>query len=182
LLDQGKGWHVLIANHRHNSGFTLIELMITIALLGILSFFAIPSYRTWIQNTQIRGGAEAILNGIQLARAEAVQRNTNTQFVLGSKADWTVQTASGTAIQTRTSQDGSPNVTVAVTPAGATTITFNAFGRVQNANAINRIDVDSSVLSAADSREMRITIGAGGNIRMCDPNLTVSSPNDPRAC
>lgn len=173
---------MLTSIHKREPGFTLIELMIAIAVIGISLTFAIPAYRTWIQNTQIRNGAEAILNGIQLARGEAVQRNTNIQFVLGNKADWTVQTEAGTAIQNRTSQDGSPNITVTVTPVGATTITFNAFGRVQNLNAITRIDVDSSILDADTSREMRVTIGSGGSIRMCDPNLTTSSPNDPRAC
>jgi type IV fimbrial biogenesis protein FimT len=52
------------------AGFSLIEMMIVVAILGITASVAIPSYRTWIQNTKVRTGAESIMNGIQKARSE----------------------------------------------------------------------------------------------------------------
>jgi len=42
-----------------------------------------------------------------------------------------------------------------------------------------QVDFDSSVLAAAESQELRVTIGFGGNVRMCDPNASAPSP---RAC
>lgn len=61
-------------------GMSLIELMVGIAIIGILLALAAPSFRSWTQNTKIRGTAEAILNGLQLAKAEAVRRNTLIRF------------------------------------------------------------------------------------------------------
>ncbi|MGH8743100.1 MAG: GspH/FimT family pseudopilin [Burkholderiales bacterium] len=65
-------------------GFTLIELMITVTVIGVLLVAGYPEMSTWLQNTKIRSYAETISNGIQLARAEAVRRNTQVQFVLTS--------------------------------------------------------------------------------------------------
>jgi type IV fimbrial biogenesis protein FimT len=45
---------------------------------------------------------------------------------------------------------------------------------------LTQIDIDSAVMAAANSRDMRILIGTGGQIRMCDPN--VAEATDPRAC
>ena len=67
-------------------GFSLIEMMIAVVIVGLLLMAGVPAYTTWIQNLQIRTGAEAILNGMQLARAEAVRRNTNVRFVLDRKS------------------------------------------------------------------------------------------------
>lgn len=68
---------------RHQQrGMSLVELAIGLAIVGILLALAAPSYSTWIQNTKIRTTAEAILNGVQLARAEAVRRNTQIRFYL----------------------------------------------------------------------------------------------------
>ncbi len=166
-------------------GVSLIELMIGLVILGILLMVGLPSYSAWIQNTQIRTAAESILNGMQLARAEAVRRNANVQLVFGAASSWTVSVPGGAQIQTRTSDEGSKNVTVAMTPAGATTVTFNALGKVvANADASASItqvavDVPVAILSAAESRDLRIVVSAGGNIRMCDPN--VAAP-DSRSC
>ena len=63
-------------------GFSLIELMITLAVLGMLLAIGLPNMGTWLQNTQIRNAAESINSGLQFARAEAVKRNTTVRFQL----------------------------------------------------------------------------------------------------
>ena len=175
-------------------GFTLVELMIAVAVLSILLSVGVPSLKAWILNTKIRTTAEAMQNGLQLARAEAVRRNERVRFVISGGTGWIVQTDAGTAIQTRPSGEGSSNVAVAVTPNGATTVTFNSFGQsVFNTDAsasITQLNIDAptAVLSAAESRELRIqvssspaaTVLGGGQIRMCDPYFTTAG--DPRAC
>jgi len=60
-----------------NRGFSLIELMVTITIVVLLILMALPSYSQWLTNTRIRNAAESIHNGLQFARNEAVQRNTN---------------------------------------------------------------------------------------------------------
>jgi len=61
-------------------GFSLIELMITLVVLGLLITLGAPSISEWLQNQQIRAAAEATLNGLQVARSEAVARNTSVSF------------------------------------------------------------------------------------------------------
>jgi len=68
------------AHHRH--GFTLVELMITIALLAILMTLAAPSFGAWIRNTQVRTMSETMANGLRLAQSEAVRRNRQVVFFL----------------------------------------------------------------------------------------------------
>jgi type IV fimbrial biogenesis protein FimT len=76
-------------------GFSLVELVVAIGIVGVLLALAAPSYRAWTQNTRIRGTTDAILNGLQLAKAEAVRRNTVIRFQLTSTLDDTC--ALGTA-------------------------------------------------------------------------------------
>ncbi len=168
-------------------GVTLVEMLIGIAILGILMAVGLPSYTAWIQNSQIRTAAESVLNGMQLARNEAVRRNANVQLVLGAQSSWTISVPSTAAqIQTRNYGAGSNNVTVVATPGAATTITFNSLGRVvANADAsatITQLDfnVPTTILAATASRNLRILVGAGGNVRMCDPKVTDVA--DPRFC
>ena len=69
-------------SHPPQRGFTLVELMIGIALLAIILAIGGPSFATWLQNTQIRNMSEAVKDGLQLARAEAVRRNARVRFQL----------------------------------------------------------------------------------------------------
>ena len=163
-------------------GFTLIEVAITLVVLGVLISLGLPSFTTWINNTKIRTAAESMLNGVQLARAEAVRQNQTMVFILGASGNWTVQTQAGSVIQQRPANEGSSNTTLTITPSGATEITFNGLGRViANGDAsasISSITVGSTILSSSQARNMTINIGLG-SVRMCDP--LVSQP-DPRAC
>jgi type IV fimbrial biogenesis protein FimT len=165
------------------NGFGLIELMIAVAILGIVLAFAIPSYKEWIENTKIRSIAESILNGVQRARAEAVTNNTAAVFTL-SNNNWTVGcvTASvncAAVIDQYTADSTSGNVTATPDPISKTTVTFTPLGVIRDpvTNSFNLVDVASSV---AGTRPMRVEIGLGGSARLCDPAFAIA--DTPRGC
>ncbi len=167
-----------------SAGFTLIELMVAIAILAILLFIALPNFAVWMQNTQIRTAGEAILNGMQLARAEAIRRNVNVELRMNASSGWTARVpTTDELIQSRVAGEGSAASAVTIAPAGATTITFNGFGSITANNdgtpAITEIKIDSPSIAAADSRELCVLVRAGGTIRMCDPQVAVT---DTRSC
>ncbi len=166
------------------SGFTLVEMMIAIAIFALLVLAALPEVRTWVQNTQIRTAGEGILNGLQLARTEAVRRNTDMELEMIGVSGWNAKVASsGLVVQSRPSGEGSGNAVLVVKPDGATKVTFNGLGRlVANGDAspsITEIKIDSTAISAASTRELCLTVSSGGAVRMCDPQVAAG---DTRAC
>ena len=50
---------------RRDRGFTLIELMIALVLLGVIVMLALPSFTLMMHNMRLRNSAEAILTGLQ---------------------------------------------------------------------------------------------------------------------
>lgn len=162
-------------------GFSLVELMVTVAVLSLLMVLAVPSFTEWIQNSRIRTAAESVQNGVQLARAEAVRRNARVEFALvGTSGGWVVRFAGGGAtIQARSGSEGAGGVVLSTVPEDATSVAFDGLGRSDNTLTAINVDVPTSALPAAQSRDLRITIGTGG-VRMCDPN--VSDSRDPRKC
>ena len=68
---------------RHR-GFTLIELMITVALVGVLLAAVIPNMRTFLRNDQLSGGVNDMLHSIQVARTEAIKRQNGNVVVCGT--------------------------------------------------------------------------------------------------
>ena len=67
-----------------HSGFSLVELIIGLAILALLMALGMPQYATFIANSRLRATAESINNGLNLARAEAVKSNTRAELVLTS--------------------------------------------------------------------------------------------------
>ena len=55
-------------------GFTLIELMVTVAVVGVMLGVVVPNMRTFLRNNQLSGGVNDILRSIQVARTEAIKR------------------------------------------------------------------------------------------------------------
>ena len=172
--------------NRKDRGFTLIELLVGLAIVSILIVSALPSYSAWIQNAKIRNAAESVQNGLQLARSEAVLRNTSVQLAFGTDTQWTVSVVAPVqTIQSRPAEQGSLGVLATRTP-GSSTLTFNSLGRVvANADgsaSFSQVDLDMSdiMVPANLRRPLRVTISAAGRVRMCDPSITDTA--DTRAC
>ncbi len=68
------------ATRRHERGFTLIELMITLAVAGILMVIAIPSFKKITLKNRLSTTANQFVDALNTARMEAVKRNDYAQF------------------------------------------------------------------------------------------------------
>src|SRR5690349_17625503 len=62
------------ARMRSNAGFTLAELMLALAVAGILTALAVPNMRVFIQNNRLSGASNDLLRSFQVARSEAIKR------------------------------------------------------------------------------------------------------------
>lgn len=71
------------------TGFTLVELMITIAVLAVLAAIALPSFQSTLERRQLVGAADNLFSDLQYARSEAIKRNKTIRFQVGETgADW----------------------------------------------------------------------------------------------
>lgn len=86
-----------------NRGFTLVELVVTLAIFGIMLAIALPSFLSYLPTMRLKGAARDISSTLQSARMEAVSRNTNcnVSFDINNKS----YTVSCTDITTTLSTD-----------------------------------------------------------------------------
>ena len=178
------------------AGMTIIELLIGFVLVGFLLSLGVPSFSGWLQNVQVRNAAETIFNGLQLARANAVQRNKSVTFTMnGPDSGWsvTINTPSSVAgvletatVQSRRATEGTPNARVSVLAPAAlpVAISFDGLGKTNLAQQMT-IQVTNPtggtcVSAGGNMRCLNVTVAVGGQIKMCDPQ--VSTAGDSRKC
>ena len=61
--------------HNKQAGFTLIELMIIIAIMGIFAGIAIPNYLAYLPKSRLNGAARQVMGDLMAARMQAVSQN-----------------------------------------------------------------------------------------------------------
>jgi type IV fimbrial biogenesis protein FimT len=112
-------------------GFTLIELFIAMAVAAILATLAAPSFVEYLAAARIRNASYDVVDGLQMARSEAIKRNTAIDMVRTNASSWTggwkVQVPGAPATVLRT-QDAYGKVAISDS-ANISTVTFGNDGR-----------------------------------------------------
>ena len=69
-------------------GFTLVEAMISVALIGILSAVVLPGFRGFTETARLNATANNVFTAMQQAKTTAIQRNETTQLVMQDSGKW----------------------------------------------------------------------------------------------
>ncbi len=72
---------------RKESGFTLMELMVTIAIILIMASIAVPSFLSWLPKQRLRTAVTDLVADIQLIKLQAIKENRNWTIVFDTATD-----------------------------------------------------------------------------------------------
>jgi len=183
-------------------GFTLVEMLVALTIFGLLLATSAPAFSTWVKNARIRTAAQQLQDGIRLAHAEASRRSRQTVFSLtndvpglnsaavANGSNWAVHTVPLLGSETREFIQGAriADQTAGVTITGPAALCFNSAGRRQVTNATPGVSGADCTTNAATAqlaynvtssgtgtRQLRVTVALGGQVRICDADRTLSA-------
>ncbi|MGI2195237.1 GspH/FimT family pseudopilin [Shewanella baltica] len=105
-----------------NQGLTLVELMVTVAIIGILGSLALPSYRDVMAREQLTAAANELVSSYKFARSEAIKRSTSITLTATEAGLWVIKDSDDNELKVFTP----PTRGVAVT--GLASISISATG------------------------------------------------------
>jgi prepilin-type N-terminal cleavage/methylation domain-containing protein len=159
-------------------GFTLIEMMTVIAILGILLAMAVPSFNTYFEKYRTRRAAETVAAFLVNAKSEAIKRNANVRAIFKITAGgtpWCVGLTTASTCDCTTAGscqiDSADRVvssadfskTVMASPDNDDMFSFSHQRGTVNADTV-QIESDNNGYT------MRVVVSAVGRIRLCSPS------------
>lgn len=124
---------------RISAGFTLIELMVVVAMVAILAAVATPSFREFVEAQRMRDTAFGLVSDLSLARSEAIKRGGNVALEPVADDDWAqgwnvVVEVDG--VDEVLSAQRAPGGGVELDPRGTTNVVFDRNGRSTTAGTV----------------------------------------------
>lgn len=171
------------------NGFTLIELMVTVALVAILLAVAVPNFTAYQRNAELTAFSNTLLAGINAARGEAMKRGRYAMVVPSDGVNWSSGLVVFIDVDRSQSYSVSSDITILIkeppppyldisgngsTTGSAPYIMYDASGYSKLKSGafgastfeIKRNDVTGSELL---TQTRRIKIAATGRVRVCTP-------------
>jgi len=155
-------------NRQKNTGMTLIEVMVVVAIIGIIVAIAAPSFSTMLEKQRIKGAAEAVLADLRWARAESIKRNVRVRVTFATGSNWSytintfpaLTTSDGVLPKTVNGSDF-PSTTLE-TASFAGRVAYTTFDPIRGTNLNNgTVTISSNNFSAS------VIISTLGRVRIC---------------
>lgn len=138
------------------TGFSLIELLIVVTILGILAVIGTPNLQFLIANYRLKTAASDLHTTLVLTRSEAVKRNNSVTITPASASDWSLGWTVQIGSEIISTQDPYQNLnfsprTAAYGSKTVNSVTFNGTGRENSTDGVAFV-ITSSSLSTLPAR------------------------------
>lgn len=152
---------------RKDQGFTLIELMIVVAIVGVLTSVALPAFTSFVAGQRIKTASFDLMSMMIFARSEAIKRNSNVTLNYSSVANALTVVAGAAVLREQTGLTGltlncksatGPSGVVTPCPAGG--IIYTSSGRLSTAYLPLEL---GNISSATSSRCITIDLSGRPN-------------------
>ena len=161
-------------NQGRDQGFTLIELVITIAIIAIIAAMAAPSMQRQIQQARIKDGANIIEAALKDARTQAMIAQRSTRVVLTNSSSSKkitvlyVKRSPTDADEMLSDYTLDKNLTITASPSALTAVSFTPYKKAYQGDTGTGTVTDSStsfsVCYGAGSDKYTIIVDASSNI------------------
>lgn len=151
-------------------GFTVIELMVTVAILAVLATLAAPSFTALTERWRVRQATEELQSTLYFARSEAIKRGggvTLTAINSDWAQGWTVADGAGNALQSAGPQQRTA-IALKVSSSAKTSITFDRWGMATLTGAATAVALDILLKPTGkndnDASAIRLCSSQGGRL------------------
>ena len=147
-----------------SSGFTLIELMVTIAVLAIIVSIAAPSISTQLANQRVKSTTATLANALKEAKVESILRRQNvTVIYTNTSTPKTIKLQAGGDDISTYNLSAKSTVTQTITPSSVTSIVFQPNKKIAN-NATVVYTICDSGSNSETPKQVNLTNIANVNI------------------
>ncbi len=156
-------------------GFTLVELMVAIAIFAILATMAVPSFNSFIDKYRVKRAADTLSAFMINTKSEAIKRNKNVSAVItGGGATWCVGMTEATTCDCSTGIcqiDGVDRVIHSTSFKGVKLVGPNTGHAFQFKPQRGTVKGNETVeLESAAGLKVNVVVGTFGRIRLCSPS------------